>query len=499
MIIKFPYKLIAVFSLFAMCVSCTNDIETVSTEKPFTVQITKERSYYQAKKVHERLMKLGIDAYLLATQDSVDRKWYNVMSGAFVDSLNSAIFMHTLDSTYHLKKSMIIDTRRLKEDFSIIIPNDKKHQKVEENKRIEANKPNVPKDVIDVTEKFPDNNIFFLEKINILNLSEPKMFSRISGKISMDIPRGIDLWKLSKFCNSIGEVQYQDNLFGDNVTISIMKIKPKYDLNKDIIFEKYAVEKPNENTKSFALALEFSEDILNSGNYNNESIKEIEIAAFKPLTGYKVGFTTNKGVYRSYFVLSDIDCEYLIIAQSVDKTEEEIQEILSEVGKSEGLNDYDEFYNNFYVLPSNPEEDDIFLGYTIDKLGWSYAKSKGYSNWSKAMVGHWNANGYFWNMQKGLWELGLFDLLTSSSQGHIYGKLYSGQKSYNKTQTDVYGVKGYFINTSFYLYSSLELNFGTGRYVIAINSRNLNRKDMMIRSEKMQFKKGGFVKSNSEK
>ena len=493
----FPFKLFMIFSLFAMFISCSNEIETVSTKKPFTVQITKERSYYQAKKVQERLQKIGIDAYLLVTQDSVDRKWYNVMSGAFVDSLNSVNYIHTLDSAYHLKKWEMVDTRRLKDTFSIIIPNHKKIKEVEENKRIEANKPKVPKDVIDVTEKFPDNNIFYLENINILNLSEPKTFSKVAENIKMDIPRGIKLSKLSNFCNSIGEVQYQDNLFGDNVTISIMKVKSDYDLNKELIFEKYTVEKPKENIKSYALALEFSEDILNSGNYDNESIKEIKIPAFKLLTGYKVGFTTNKGVYRSYFVLSDADCEYLIIAQSVDKTEEEIQEILSEVGKSQGLNNYDEFYNNFYVLPSDPEDDDIFLGYSINKLGWSYAREKGYANWSKAMVGHWNVNGYFWNKQKGLWSLGLFDLLTPTSQSHIYGKLYSGQKSYNKTQTNVYGVNGYFVNTALFWYRSLELNFGIGRYVFAIDSKNLDRNDMMKRSEKMQFKKGGFVKKEN--
>jgi hypothetical protein len=495
----FPLNLFIIFLIFTICTSCSNKVETVSAEKPFTVQITKERSYFQAKKAQERLMKIGIDAYLLATQDSVDRKWYNVMSGAFVDSFSSVNYIHTLDSTYHFKKLEILDTRRLKETFSIIIPNNKKQKEIEEYKRIEANKPNVPKDVIDVTEMFPDNNIFFLGKINILNLSEPKSLSKVTDNVRMDIPRGIKLRKLSNFCNSICEVQYQDNLYGDNVTISIMKVKSDYDLNKNIIFEKYSVKKPNAYIKSYALALEFSEDILNSGEYANESIKEIKISAFKLLTGYKVGFTTKKGIYRSYLVLSDTDCQYLIIAQSVDKNEEEIQEILSEVGKSKGLNDYDEFYNNFYVLPSDPEDDDIFLGYTINKLDWSYAQQKGYSNWSKAMVGHWNVNGFFWNKQKGIWTLGLFDLLTPSSQKHIYGKLYSGQKSYNKTQTNVYGVNGHFVNMEFYLYRSLELNFGIGRYVSAINSENLNRKDMMNRAEKMQFKKGGFAKTENEK
>lgn len=499
----FSLKLFATCSLVALCVSCSNEterqIETVSTEKPFTVQITKERSYFQAQKAQERLLKLDIDAYLVATQDSVEREWYNVMSGAFTDSASSANYIHTLDSAYHLKKCNIVDTRLLTDTFSIIIPDATKKQKVEEHKRIEANKPSVPKDVIDVTEKFPDNNTFFLEKINILNLAEPKTLSKVAENAKLDMPRGITLWKLSKFCNSISEVQYQDNLFEDNVTISIMKVKSDYDLNTDMIFEKYAVEKPKENVKSYALALEFAEDILNSGNYDNEHIKEIKVSAFKPLTGYKVGLTTNKGAYRSYFVLADADCEYLIIAQSVEKTEEEMQEILAEVGKSDGLNDYDEFYNSFYVLPDNPENEDIFLGYSIDKLGWRYAKEKGYANWSKAMVGHWNVNGYFWNTQKGLWTLGLFDLLTPSSQSHIYGKLYSGHKSYNKTKTDVYGVNGYFVNTELFWYNSLELNFGIGRYVFAINSENLNRKDMLKRAEKMQFKKGGYAKTENEK
>ncbi len=499
----FSLKLFAASTLFAICVSCSNEverqIETISTEKPFTVQITKERSYYQAQKVQERLLKLDIDAYLIATQDSVEREWYNVMSGAFVDSISSANYIHTLDSTYNLKKCRIVNARLLADTFSIIVPDATKKHKVEEHKRIEANKPNVPKDVLDATGKFPDNNTFFLERINILNLAEPKSLSEALENVKMDMPRGITLWKLSKFCNSISEVQYQDNLFEDNVTISIMKVKSDYDLNTDMIFEKYAIEKPKENIRSFALALEFSEDILNSGNYDNEHLKEIKISAFKPLTGYKVGLTSNNGVYRSYYVLSDSDCEYLIIAQSVKKTEVEMQEILTEVGKSDGLNDYDEFYNSFYVLPDNPEDEDIFLGYSIDKLSWRYAKEKGYTNWSKTMVGHWNVNGYFWNIKKGFWTLGLFDLLTPSSQSHIYGNLYSGHKSYNKTQTNVYGVNGYFVDTKIGWYNSLELNFGIGRYVFAINSEYLKRNDMLIRAEKMQFKKGGYAKTENEK
>jgi hypothetical protein len=467
-------------------------IETITSLSPFTVQITKERSYYQAQKAQERLLKLDVDAYLLANKDSIDREWYNVMSGAFTDSLNSANHMQFLDSVYHLKKCVIIDTRTLTDTFAIILPGLEKKHEVEEHKRIEANTPSLPKDVLDITEMFPENNIFFLEKINILNLAEPKTLSKVVEKLKMDMPRGITLWKLSQYCNSICEVQYQDNLFEDRVTISIMKMKTNYDWKTDMIFEKYNVNKPIENMKSYAIAFDFSEDILNSGNYDNEHMKEIKIAAFKELIGYNVGLTTAKGIYRSYYILTDVDCEYLIFAQSVEKTEKEIMEILAEIGKSKGLNNYDEFYNNFYILPDDPEDEDIFLGYSIDKLGWSYAKEKGNSNWSKAMVGHWTGDGYFWNSKKGLWTITLFDLLTPSSQNYIYGQLYSGDQSENKSKTDVYGVIGYFVDTQYWYYSSLELNFGIGRYVFAIDSENFDRKDMLKRAEKIQFKRGGY-------
>ena len=91
------------FITVLLLVSCNNErqVETVSEENPFTIQITKERSYYQAEKAQNRLLKLDIDAYLVKTRDSVEREWYNVMSGAFIDSLSSANYVHILDSAYH--------------------------------------------------------------------------------------------------------------------------------------------------------------------------------------------------------------------------------------------------------------------------------------------------------------------------------------------------------------------------------------------------------------
>ena len=464
---------------------CDKEIETVSNEKPYSVLVTKERSYYQAVKAKERLLNLDIQSYLIATKDSIEREWFNIMSGAFVDSASAILYIKELDSLYQLKKSIVFDIRTLVDTFTIVSTKNELIFSNSEKKRIIANKPSIPGDVNDAILKFPENNSFYLNKINIINLSTSKSLSGVTDNFKLDMPRGVTLGKVAKYCNSICEVQYQDNLFDDKVTISIMKIKPDIEWNSDLIFEKYDMEKPIKNFESYAFSLDYSYHILNSGTYLNVSINPIEIKAFETLAGYKVGLTTNRGVYRSYFVLTDVNLEYLIIAQSIQKTEDEMKVILAEVGKSNGLNVYDEFYNAFYILPDEENDEDIFLGYSIDKLGWSYAQNKGYSNWSKAMVGHWNANGYFWNSKFGNWSLGLFDLLTENSQDYIYGKLYSDHKYSNPI--DVYGVQGFFVKSDYWWFSNYELNFGIDRFVFAINGDKLSKSEMLKRAERMQL------------
>lgn len=465
--------------------SCAEEFEKVSEEKPYSVLITKERSYYQAIKVKERLIGFDLEAYLVATTDSIDREWFNILSGAFVDSSSTLNYKNEIDSLYQLSKTEIIDVRTLVDTFTVLSKKNEHLFSNSEKRRIIANKPSIPEHVNEVISKFPDNNSFFLNRINILNLTNSRSIPAVNNVAKLDMPRGVTLGNLSKYCNSICEVQYQDNLFDDRVTISIMKIKPDIEWNSDLIFEKYSTEKTLTYPKSNSFSLEHSYKILNTGTYENEKIDPIEINAFETLVGYKVGLTTKSGVYRTYFVLTDTNLEYLIIAQSIEKTEEEMKLILSEVGKSNGVNVYDEFYNTFYVLPDEENDQDIFLGYSIDKLGWSYAEQKGYSNWSRAMVGHWVAKGFFWNSKFGNWNFSLFDLLTEDSQGYIYGNLYSGH-NYSKP-VDVFGVTGFFIERNIWFYSVHELNFGVDRFVVAIDYKNIGKSESLKRAEKFQL------------
>lgn len=97
-------------------------------------------------------------------------------------------------------------------------------------------------------------------------------------------------------------------------------------------------------------------------------VKEIEsVSIEKP---YSDLVTKKRNYYQA------INLEYLNISQSIEKPNEEMKLILLEVGKSNGLNVYDEFHNAFIILPDENNDEDVFLGYSIVKLGWGHAQNK---------------------------------------------------------------------------------------------------------------------------
>lgn len=481
------YHLALSVLLAIMMLGCARQpkVETVTEAKPYSVRVAQERSIYQAQKIQERLAGMDVAAYIVETQDSVEQRWYNVLSGAFSDSAASSAHVRYLDSMLHLPNLQILDTRAMADSVAVMAPGKSVEKKTAERRRIEANAPSVPSSVMDAVQKFPDNNTFFLRSIIIASFESDKGLEK-ARQFETDLPRGITMGNMAAASLSFVEVQYQDNLYDDQVTLSVSRLKADARAYDKMVFEKYNQDTPADHVASYAVALEFSQKILHSGRYENESIKALEWKAYKQLLGYKVGLTTGRGVYRSYFVLVDSDCEYLLIAQSEEKSEQEMEAILAEVGRGDGLKEYDEFYNSFYLLPDRLDDGDIFLGYTIEKLGRSYARRRGYSAWSMALVGHWNVNGFFWNRSKGLWTAGILDLLTTESQEHIYGTLYTDAVETDENIRAVYGVPGHILEE--------ELNFGYSRYVSGIGADNFEEIDYIDRAERIQLSRGGYKK-----
>lgn len=490
------FKVLTIISVFLL-ISCSSEkeriIEKFSKENPYAIQIAKERSFYQAEKLTNRLLDMEIDAYMIQYSDSIDDdgKWYYILCDN-IEVLDSAKNIRSrLEKQFELKGLKIATFDKFK---NAIFQLDSLKQK--EKKKITSNKPNVNEDVFKVINKFPESNSLLVQRTFVINTpSDPENMKGFSSIYSfqMDLPRGISKKQILKDMTAFSEVIYKDNLYEDKVTIDIGKLRiVKPSINHASIINL-------NNNESFEIAEEYADLILETGDYLFEEKKEIEINSYTKLYGYKVTIEPKKNYFRTYLILVDKSNQYIIFSQSTDKSEKELIEILSDIGQGNGLLNYDEFYNTFYTIPENIVDNDLFIGFTIDKLDWSYAKNRRYVKWSKEMVGHWNATGYFYNAKKGIWTYSIFDLLTVDNQDYIYGGLYSNSRTKNKYEINVYGTNGFVIYTdeiNWKTYKSYkktsEISFGINRYVSAIgNSENswFSKDELLERAESLQFEK----------
>ena len=177
---------------------------------------------------------------------------------------------------------------------------------------------------------------------------------------------------------------------------------------------------------------------------------------------------------------AQINSRFLIFSQSTDKTDEEIIDIIEELGESDGLASYDEFYNAFYTLPTTCNINDEFISIYSEKLTGSYARSRGYAKWAKKMVGHWTTTANFSGEENNNWSVSFFDLLNNSNVDLVYNNLYMKEKKSSRYSDiiDVLNKQGV-VSTGKY---PGELSFPGNRFVVSINNHNRGR---LTRDEKL--------------
>ena len=468
------------------CSSCSEQnedvvvVETFSESSPYTIEIKKERSYFQAEKIANRLTKMGLGGYVIP-QESENGTWYKVVSGALTDSAAVEAYMAKLDTCFSIKDVAVVDYAQLDTAARIPVIRDS----IQERHRISANRPDIPKCITEVIEKFPESDMFYLSSIGMLTLTKEGI-KRAEGH-NVDMPRGVSLSFLkSKGCQSIASVIYKDNIYGDNVTLQVVRCKDTTQVIKASIMPSFTAQ----NESAVYLCSEIADKILDTGVYEEEIKTPFEKQAYQKLSGFVASFIT-KNTKRSYYIFTDEAGEYIYMAQSTKNKDDEMFEFIGEIGKSEGLVMYDEFYNSFYTVSDKMEDHEEFLGYYMEKLTWSYAKNRGYAAWAKKMVGHWQSSLVFNNEEKGCWSYAIFDLLSDTQGMHIYNVLYRGNidKDYLRT---IYGTQGAAIRD--FWGDLTEINFGYGRYVVALTPIGVySERDLIKRAEDLQLKIGGYT------
>ena len=472
---KFIY---AIFFLAMIFSSCSR--KEINEETPYAVQIKEVRSYYKALDIQQRLEKKDVKSYIISEETS-DGNWYRVLSGAekSIEDINK--YKKELEGEIAIDDFEIINFQKIEEN---LILNFKEN--LIEKQRLKSNKPNVPEKIYDLINKFPEDQNFIVKSFFVSNspdsITDIKKFRAAYENLNDDLPRGIYMKSLMKKSLGIAEVIYEDNLFGDRVTIDIIKLK-----------ENLGIELPeNNNLRNQEIANYFAELILGTGIYEFEDKIKINVSSFQELSGYKVTIQPkkNRSDLRTYFSLVSKDLKFLVFSQSTDKTDDEIIDIIKELGQSDGLNSYDEFYNAFYALPAACKINDQFISISSKKLTSKYSRTRNNKNWAKKMVGHWNTTAYFSGEENNSWSLSFFDLLERNKVNIIYNDLYINSNKSSR-YTDIIDIdidrKGVIHKDKY----PQELSFPGNRFVVAINNQKYGRltKDkMLIITECLQLK-----------
>ncbi|MCI4670332.1 MAG: hypothetical protein MRZ79_19500 [Bacteroidia bacterium] len=470
--------------LLVLFTSCSKEIEKFSAEKPYAIELTRVRSYFQATSILDRLTEMKVRAYAVTLRDTGEssNQWFVILSEAEADSQKVKIAIDTLESRYSLTGLKMVDYLSI-QDFEIIEEVDQSN----EVEKIATETPDLPGNVYDVVRKFPQTNMFNVEKAFIFNFPSdqiPYRKYRSYNNTKLDLPRGISKREVARQASAMAEVIFKDNLYQDQVTIEILKLKKGHKLDevpRAILTQNSPNQPP---VKADNIAWFYAAQILNTGRYIQEVFEKITVEAASPLYGYKVLIEPRKGYVRTYFILVDEAGEYVYFSQSTDKTDEEILGYLAGIGKGEGMFANNEFHNSFFTLPECLGYGDVFLGQNSRLLGWDYARSKGYRNWAKAMVGHTESYMDFYNTDlKRSWSYAAFDILTPEKRSFIYNDMYAKETGGNKESVSVGNQSGFFVRVPFI--GMNEINYPNGRYIMAIDG-NMSKSKLMERALRFQ-------------
>lgn len=494
---KVTFGWLSLLLLFTFCTSVPSEkesqaeamvveVDKLSEGMPFGLLVKKARSYHQALPVVERLQEMGWPAYTLRNKDE-EGWWYYVVAQSVADSVAADTVRAQLAERGIFDEVEIIHVGGLDTAAQV----DLVEGEIVERKRIVAEEPDVPEVVMDVVEKFPVSQAFDLESGLILGRPQVKdrdyMKFMERRRFGLHLPKGITIDDILEEYLSFSEVVYSDNLNGDEVVMQIGRREQVEDYRASFFsvggFDPYE------------LAERYVKLVKRGSRGRMLEEERVEVRSFVVLKGYRMVEELEDGGRMTWVFLADESGRYVVMANSEDQAYAEMEGLLRQVGMKEGLKDYDSFYNTFYVFPNLNIKGDLFFGYEFERLGWDYARSKGYSDWSKEMVGHYVAQAYMHNKKRGMWTFSLFDLVSEEKQAYVHGTLYSGGERNRLERTMVRDVEANVVSQVLKRRKFIdEVNFPKGRFIVAVDNSDysdLNLKELVQRAEILQVFESG--------
>jgi len=423
---------------------------------------------------------MGVKAYVVraGTQEE-GGSWFKVLYGGEEESSAIRELMKKLAEDHDIDEVEIVHYAELVDTLTI-----DPDPKVYAEPKVAGNRPAVPEVLWETMAGYPLSNLFNIESMAILatppDSDSEARYLRTHGDIKLDLPRGITKKHLRENCDSVSEVILRDNLYNDQVTINILKMRLNHEIRGGV-------------------ASHFADLVLDTGNYSTEEKLPLKVKADKKLSGYKVVIEPKNNYFRTYIILTDPSEEWAYFSQSTKKSPEDMISVLELIGKSDGMLEYPEFYNTFHAVPDRLMPEDVFTGFNLSRIGSNYARSRNNAQWAKAVVGHWSAKGFLNHEGRGTYTFGVFDLMSADKVNWAHAGYAS--KNSGLAEVEVYGTQGYAPTTQRWnkrrrRWSTLttEVNWVENRYIVMINNTEkswLSRDDLIRRGNTLQLNRVG--------
>lgn len=372
-----------------------------------------------------------------------------------------------------------------------------------EDKRINANEPAVPSSIMDIIKLYPKNDKYSLEEVILISFGEGYGISSHIGYkcLNHKIPFDANGHKLDDFkdmgFSGFCAVKYKDSIFQKEILFHIAKFEGKFNpkevleklfSNKEFdkqMFSEFTDYKYNANpTRDLMVTCcqSFSKTRIKD---SKKEQKPIELDNGR-LIGYKVTNQPQDKEYENYYILTDKEGQYLYMVKSTKENDNELIEFISQIGKTQGLLDNDDFYNSFYTIPDHIVSNQKMTAYCLRKADKSDLGREPKTDLDKRIIGKWVTEVFFANSTGHFWDYELFDL-NSKKDSKLTYKLLKENVKIKKTERGIYGESGF--------YTSEFIVFPYDNYfVFSFYDQSVSISEATKRLEMIQLKRGGYKK-----
>lgn len=413
----------------------------LTEEKPYSVLINSYKEEQQAIHDKNRLEKKDIDSYILKTFDEDEFFSFDLHAGAF----------ETVEETEELQQQledMGITNTQLS-DYNDLTEAAEKYDETVEEKKVtyEDAAYSYPGTfafyVKETLRQFPVNPDYQIEEVYIFDIDN--LYSESENE---EINSESESWTstVQEFSNeeskihALSAASYYDPLFDHKLTVLIAQ-------GEENSFSQNLEDEEN----CFEYKFKLCDGILNSMIFNKAD-------------DYLLCGISDKG-------------NMIIIMMAEDFTEEQFMEFLDNTTNDSGLLFYPQLRKTLAVLPKENETvERNFIFFKLSKVDYSYTVDRNYSAWSKAIVGHWEACGYF-IQDETLLAISFFDMDYDYNAQEVH-QMFMEQR----TLINNYPLAALLNHSSQFdkapaWYSGLnddsnELSFSIKSYIVAIDSYN---------------------------